>query len=209
MVQVVQAGNVATFDYLLYPEQNFLNQSYLENQLTNFNMQVSDIGRKFLEETKHIYNKINDSSVVRAAKAAIRAVKGVFHPNSITPLVTLDELRSAQSAMQRFIMAEPTVRETFHLQRCNGYSDTYVDYYPDQIGEKHYDYRRVMDGIIKDIDGPDNEYDWVATRYFDELVEGDRELCLSDQVAVMRSWDIAKMFLEAGEDPTDMFGGSL
>lgn len=208
MVQVVQAGNIATFDYLLYPEQNFMNQTYLENQLNNFSNQISDFGRKFLEETKTIYNKINDSSVIRAAKAAIRSVKGIFHPNSIVALVTLDEIRSAQSAMQRYIMAEPTIRETFHLQRCNGFSDTYVDNYPGQVGEQHYDYRRVMDGIVRDVETEEG-YDWVATRYFEELVEGDRELTLNEQVSIMTSWDIAKAFLQAGEDPTDMFGGSL
>lgn len=208
MVQVVQAGNVATFDYLLYPEQNLMNKAYLENQLNSFNTQISDIGRKFIEETRDIYNRINDSSIIRAAKAAIRAVKGVFHPNTIYTLYSLDELRSAQSAMQRFIMAEPTIRETFHLQRCNGYSDTYMDMYPNDVGEKHYDYRRVMDGIVKDIETEEG-YDWVATRYFEELVEGDRDLSLGEQVSILSSWDIAKMFLEAGEDPTDMFGGTL
>lgn len=208
MVQVVQAGNVATFDYLLYPEQNFMNQTYLENQLNSFSNQISDFGRKFLEETKTIYNKINDSSIIKAAKAAIRSVKGIFHPNAIVPLITLDEIRSAQSSMQRYIMAEPTIRETFHLQRCNGFSDTYVDNYPGQVGEQHYDYRRVMDGIVRDVETEEG-YDWVATRYFEELVEGDRELNLNEQVCIMSSWDIAKAFLQAGEDPTDMFGGSL
>ena len=47
-------------------------------------------------------------------------------------------------------MAQPDIRSLYHKGHCDGYSDTYVDMEPGLVGEQHYDYRRVMDGVVEE-----------------------------------------------------------
>ncbi len=94
----------------------------------------------------------------------------------------------------------------YHEQRCDGYSESYVDRFPGQVGENHYDYRRVMHGMVQD----DQEHDWKSTFYLDELFEGDRELNFDEQVDILNTWDVVRSYLSKGQDdPTSQFGNML
>ena len=205
-VNVINAGAAGTsaFDYLLYPDQNPATSAYLQQQLSNFGNTVTDIGRQFLEQTRVVYDRVNDSSVVRAARSALRSAKGMFHPNTIIPLDTLDELRNAQPIMQRYIMAEPTIRDIYHRQLCDGFYPTYQDMEPTKVGDDHYDYRRVMDGMIVETDEG-----WKATNYYEDLLIDDRDLTFQEKSYIISTWDMIKMFIEAGEDMTNPEGGEL
>lgn len=199
-------GTVDSFNYLVMPEQHPGIQQYLVHQLGQFSNSLNDIGRGFIEKTREIYETVNSSSAIRMAKAAIRMAKGVLHPNTILPFNTLNDLRSAQPIMQRYLMAQPYIRELYHQQRCDGFSDTYVDVEPGKVGEAHYDYRRVMNGIVTEQVTEDGEDTWSYVTYVDTLKEGDRELVIEEQAAILHNWEIAKMFHKAGQDPTDLFG---
>ena len=204
-IQVIHGGDVNSFDMLAFPMQNAANASYIQNQLTNFSQSLTDIGRKFIETSQQIYDRVNDSSVLRAARAAIRVAGGMFHPNEIVQLNTLDELRFAQPIMQRYIMAEPSLRDMYARQQCDGFSDSYANIDPGSKGENHYDYRRVMHGIIVDkVDEGGNDT-WSATQYYQENRGDDTELPFEEQVAILRTWDIVKLFVDAGVDPSDPF----
>jgi len=208
-VNVIDSGHVSSFDYLLFPDQNPINQIYIQNQLAQFNASLTDIGKKFLEASQNIYNTINDSNTIRMAKAALKMAKGLFHPNVIVPLETIEDLRAAQVIMQRYIMAEPMLRSYYHKQRCDGYSDTYIDVEPGRVGDDHYDYRRVMDGVVVDITDTDGNYEWSCKNYYEDLHTGDRELTSDEKVDVMNTWDVMKIFVDAGKDPTCIFGGDI
>jgi len=204
-VNVVHAGDVGAFNALLFPDQSPQTSMYIQNQLNSFSQTLTDIGRQFVEASKAIYDKINDSDAVRMARAAMRMAKGMFHPNMIIPLETIEDIRGAQPMMQRFIMAEPTLREQYHRQLVDGYSDTYIDVEPKRIKDDHYDYRRVMDGIIVEEVDEDGNDSWVAHQYFDELRPGDKHLDLVEQSSILRTWEVMLMGLTAGNDPTDIY----
>ncbi len=200
-VNVIHAGDVRSFDAMLFPEQSPQTSSYIQSQLNSFSSTLTEIGKQFVESSKALYEKINDSNAIRLAKAAVRMAKGMFHPNMIIPLETLEDVRAAQPMMQRYIMAEPTLREQYHRQLVDGFSDTYADVEPKRIGEKHYDYRRVMDGIVID----DEEEGWIANNYFEDLRGDDRDLDLVEQRAILKTWDIIRMALASEKDPSDPF----
>jgi len=107
--------------------------------------------------------------------------------------------------MQRFIMANPMVRQLYHDQRCDGYSGTYIDVQPDATKEDHYDYKRVMNGIVQQ----DGDGTMFYTQYMDQLHHGDKELALAEQVSILDTWEIAEMFIKAGNDPTSVWNESL
>lgn len=208
-VNVIHANSPLAFDMLVTPEQNPMNNLFISNQFANISNNLSDIGRKFMDTSRALYEKLNDSTAIRAAKMAIRMAKGVFHPNTIVQINSLEELQSAQPVMQRYIMAEPTIRELYHQQKCDGYSDTYYDIYPGLIRAEHYDWRRVMDGIVEDTVDENGNPTWEATTFAEDLAEGDKELTFEEQADIISTWDTVRMFVNAGKDPTSIFNDEL
>ncbi len=128
----------------------------------------------------------------------------------IVPLRTLADLQCAQPIMQRYMMANPMVQQYYFDNRIEGYSDSYVSIDHGKIGEANYDYRRVMNGIVIDVEEPDGSLTWVAPQYYEDLREGDRELDMQEQSTILKSWDILELFLHAGkEDPTSIYGAKI
>lgn len=200
-------GDGDAFDAVVYGEQNPANLSYFQNQIKSISNTLTSVGQNFFSNANALYEKFNGSEAMRLVKAANRAVKSLFKPNKIYSIFELEEMQQTSSVMQRWIMANPVVREMYHKQSCDGFSDTYVDMHPGQIGENHYDYRRVMDGVICDDQIND---EWYVKFYIDELETGDKHLNHDDKVDILTTWSIAEMFIKAGgDDPTSPYNSSL
>ena len=83
--------------------------------------------------------------------------------------------------------------------------DTYVDVEPKRIGDDHYDYRRVMDGVMVITDD-----DWYAKCYVEELKEGDRDLSHGEKTDIIQTWSNLEYLIALNkEDPTSADGGFL
>jgi hypothetical protein len=108
--------------------------------------------------------------------------------------------------MQRWVMANPMVRELYHKQRCDGYSSTYTDVSPGDIKENHYDYRRTTDGVMLET----TEGDYVTKWYIEELLPSDRHLTNSEKIDIINTWTVVNNALMMKElDPTCNNGGML
>lgn len=208
MVQVMY-GSARDYDALLYGPTHPGTQQYLEREMTNlahFSQHLSEAGRNFYANAQQLYDEHSGAEAMRLARAAMRKIGSVFQRDEIRTLWDLAQIQTAPLTMQRWIMACPPVRQLYQQQRCEGYADTYVDIYPGAIGENHYDYRQVMDGIVV----PDEEHGWMYTLYVDEPVEGDRHLTHDEQVDILTTWDIVKAWIKQGkDDPTSQSGGML
>jgi hypothetical protein len=203
-IQVINVDDPCAFNYMLYPEQHINTRQFVQQQLSGFNNSLTDVGRSFIETSRSIYDQFNNSNAIRMAKAVVRMAKGIFHPNTIYELNDLEVMRSCQPIMQRYMMAEPTIRKLYHQQRCDGYSDTYYDVQPKVVGVDHYDYRRVTDGMVNDDDDG-----WTCVNHYEDLRPDDKDLSIEEKVDILKSWELAEMFIKAGEDPTNVFGGKI
>lgn len=204
-VNVIHAPDVNTFDYLLFPEQHHNNASYVHQQFEQFSNTLTDAGRRFMENAKSVYQQIVESDAANLARLAIRNAKALFQPNHILPLLDIDSLQTASPLMQRYVMAQPDIRQMRYENRCDGFSDSYVDLEPGKIGDQHYDYRRVVNGMIQDDDDG-----WFVKTYAEDLREGDRELATDEKACILQTWDVVKLFVQAGvQDPTNAWGGKL
>ena len=126
-------------------------------------------------------------------------------PDQIRYLRTIGEVQHAPSSMIAMLMAEPTVRRMYHQQRVDGYSESYTDNQPGKVGEDHYDYRRVVNGVFMEEEG-----EWVATTYYEDLLPGTGELEFLDQVDILRTWEQMRIHLmRRKEDPTSRWNSSL
>lgn len=205
---VIIDGGATAFKTLAFgmPHQGTLN--FLEHRLQRTSEFLNETGREFMSRGLEIFNQYAGSEAMRLAKAAIRSVQHAFDPNVIMPLHDIGAIQQAPLSMQRWIMAEPTVRALFHQNRCDGYSDSYVDMHPGQIGQDHLDWRVVNNGYIHETPN-DEEYDWTCVNYFD-VREDDVQLDLGEKNTIFDVWDKLRVLVKAGgEDPTSPFCDKL
>lgn len=206
-MRFIEGGDLV-FDALAYgTDVPTSTSNYFQNEIASISNTLNAAGQSFFSNVKSLYDNINNSDAIRMARNAIQAAATLFLPDTVTPLISLAQFQTAGLVMQRYVMANPVVRQAYHAQRIDGYSDTYVDRHPKDIGENHYDYRRVMNAVVQ----TDEEADtWFVKFYPDELVEGDKELSHDEKVDIIKTWDLMEMFINAGEnDPTSVYGSKM
>lgn len=198
-------GDSLEFDSLIYPTQHPNALTYIQNTLSNIPSTLMDKGRELFSNAYEKFKEITSAESRIRARNAILAATNYRQENVIYPIHNVVDSQTATLTMQRWIMAEPTVRELYHKQQCDGYSSTYVDNHPDAIGEDHYDYRRVMDGVV-DYSGNNVWCKW----YMEDLANGDKELMPFEKLSILDSWDVIRNAVNLmNEDPTDPDNGKL
>ena len=202
---IVQGGGPQDMSLFAFGQMTPATTQMLQAQNFNLGQTLTDAGRAFMERSQQIFERFNGDEAIRRAKAAIRTIQHAFQPDIIRPLRDIGALQQAPYAMQRWIMASPDVREWYHQQRCDGYSNAYVDMEPGSVGEQHRDYRMVMNGIAQE----HPEADWVIYNYF-EHEDDDVKLTLGEQVDILSAWDLVRSMLKLGkEDPTSPYCDKL
>ena len=160
-MQIVYGGSDA-FDALAYGvDQHPANTNYFQRQIESISNTLTEVGQTFFANTQMLYDQVNNSETMRIARAAVRTAKSLFQPNQILAISDMYQMQTAPVVMQRWIMANPVVRDKYHKQQIDGYSDSYTDMSPGIIGDQHYDYRRVMNGVIQE----DNNDSW-SVKFF-------------------------------------------
>jgi len=202
-IQGGQAG-VNSFDAVAFGIPTQANLSFLEDRLVNFSRSAAAAGEEFIKRGLEVFNRYGGSEAIRLAKAAVRTVQHAFDRDVVRPLDTIGAIQQAGPYMQRWIMACPGVRTMYHQQRCDGYSNSYVDYQPGSIGKDHHDWRLVNHGVVHE-QPQDSEFEWVAVNYFDEA-ENDAHLSLREKVEIMDVWNFLNQVMKPGqEDPTSPY----
>jgi len=209
-VAIIYDGGVDLFSAMSGGQPHPGTIDFLSRQFNNVSNNLSEVSRRFHEKAKTVFDKTYNSDAMRLARAASRRVKSLWGSDEIKALVNIGDLQHARVNQQRWIMANPLARELYHEQRLDGYQDSYVDMQPGVRGEDHYDYRRVMNGIVSFSEETENEANWSATTYFDMLYDEDRELDIDEQANILSTWHYLEMYLKAGkEDPTSKFNSDL
>ena len=209
-MNIIQGGEDA-FTAIAFGSPNPQASQYWANQINQVKSMMGEridhFTQGFVARAQALHERFAGSRAVEIAKAALNQIKGVFQPDVIRFIDSIQEFQIATPVMQRYLMAEPTVRKMYHQQRCDGYSDTYVDHEPGLVGDEHYDYRRVMNGAF--IEGEENSPGYFS-HWAEDLREGDEELSGFDQMRIRRSWDeIAKLMLLGAKDPTSPWNNDL
>ena len=199
-------GSASEWDALVYGQSNPSTVNFLQNQFNTVTNMLTDAGRQFMDRGKAAFDYFNGANAIRFAREAVKSVKGMFEVYQIGQLKTIDEMRNSNDIMQRWVMANPNIRQRYFDQKLDGYSDTFTNVHSFDIGESHYDYRRVMDGIAVF----DDEGNWKITEYVEPLLEGDRDLLFGEQLDIQRTWSAMDVLVALGnDDPTSPDGGKL
>lgn len=211
-INVLPASHPASFSGMLFPEVSQSARDWVTTQFQQGSQLYQNVASGMFNHIQSLHQKLNDPNIERMARMLTRGVKGLFHPNNIVPLESVPELQAAKPVMQRYIMAMPMLRELYNQQLCDGYSDSYVDTEPGAVGDNHYDYRRVMNGVVQCYTDSDSkgEFDtFKAVTYFEELHPEDHELEFTQKNIILDAWDLAERALIERIDITDIFGGEI
>lgn len=203
----VMYGDSNTFDALVGGLATPELDNYLAGMNHDFSRAVSGtVMDRIINSTASSMRSMNTNTVTRTMRSLSRQLDNIWKPDIIRELNDIGELQNAPNPMIRYLMAEPTVRRRYHQNRIAGYDDRYVDLQPGVVGEQHYDYRRVNQGLYQD--GPNDEYRPV--QYYDELHEDDRELNVEEQMFILSAHERLRAALDAGqEDPTSIYNAAL
>lgn len=207
-MRIIQGGS-HEFNSLIYGNQHQGTLAYLKNQISGFmqsGMQtLTDAGKSFMQGVGSMFEQFNGSEAMRRARAVYRKVENLFTIDIVREMRDLGDIQSAMPVMQRFIMAQPDVRQAYLDQRICGYAGQYENIHGNDIKHDHYDYRFIMDGVVTEAeDGGDK-----ITYYFDDT-EGDIDLPIADRADVLNAWDMIQGFMKIGkEDPTSPWGALM
>lgn len=161
-----------------------------------------NVGGAALEYVQNGLNKIQQvitANEFRNLKSGMQQSFNAWEKNIVRYVNTLPLMQTAPPVMQHFLMANPVVREMYHKGIVDGYSDTFVDKFPDRIGENHLVYRQVMTGAVID----NNDVSTIRNYFETEEVE---KLNISDRILIRMSWEAMNKELDKrDEDPTSIY----
>lgn len=167
---------------------------------------ISSTAMGWLDKARSFVNVIDTSSAIQALRNITVKQDSMWNTNNVYQCSSIEQIQTANPVMQRYIMAEPRLRDMFFKSSVEGYADSYTNFHGDAIGVKHYDYRRVVDGML--MEQPDETYQ--VSTFYEEIPEGDSELTLHQKVDLLRTWNLVNVALDANEmDPTSPVGNML
>ena len=106
---------------------------------------------------------------------------------------------------QRYIMANPRVRQLRRDMLCSGFYDTYEDEDPNApTPQDHEDYRRAMTGVVV-WDGDDE----VRVSHYASTDDTLPSLTAIQKHIIQVNWGLADVMLDAKIDVTNRTGGKL
>lgn len=207
-MQIVYGGDDA-FTATISGIQNPVNRQYFEQQIENARAVIGntfgEFGQRFVQGAKDLYERYNGERALEIARASLNQVRGIFQADVVRNVHSLTDFQIATPVMQRWIMANPMVRDLYHAQRCDGYSDSYVDNAPGVKGEQHSDYRQAMNGMAQFTDEGDSYY-----HHYADLMPFGEELPVDDQFRITNTWhELEQLLFKGMKDPTSVWNNNL
>lgn len=206
------SGAVDVFSDAMFAAPHPSTLQFLQQQIQAPTMVLEQFRDTFMNAAQSAYDAFHGSTAMRLARAALRGVENYWQANVILPLTTIGQLQHATPVMQRWVMAEPLVRERYFQQRVDGYQESYINVHGNAIGEDHYDYRRVMNGVVVFNEAPAEieDHSWHATTWYEDLLPEDRELSIEEQDDILTTWQAVRdQILRGKEDPTSRWNSDL
>ncbi len=204
----VITGDSSVVDALLFGLPTQATSEFVQREFDRFaNSAIGDFGKQLVTQARSLYERFTNSSVVSMMQAALNQTRAIAMPDTIYRFDRMEDFQIAQPMMQTFIMANPVVRQLYHEQRCDGYSDSYVDQHPGKIGENHVHWQMVNNGRV--VDEGDNGISW--TNYSGAFNDnGGLHLHSIQAHTILATWRGLEELIAKGEfDPTSPWNGKL
>jgi len=181
-------------------------QDYISKSVQNYVTALGGTTNVIAAQVQQKFDDIRSSVVIQTVSNIRNRLNSIWQTDSIRPLTNITEIQMAPPTMQRWVMAQPDLRARYNSNSISAYDKNYVDSHPGGVGPRHYDYRRVTDGIYMVADGEST-----CTNYFEQIDDEVDTLSLIEKRAIMFTWGIINDTLELGAnvDPTSQWNGLL
>lgn len=210
MAMSVAYGNTADANALIYPLPDQTVVGFIQQKMQDATQQIVGAGQQFFDRAVSLYDQFAGEEAIRRAKAAKRASGSLWDENEVQLLSTIEQMQAANNMMRRWVMANPMVNRMYHRQQIEGYDGLYRDPFPDDKLEDNYDYRRVMNGVVQDVQDDEGEWGWTATTYIEDLMPDDHELDPVEQANILSTWEAVEVALKLKKrDPTSRWDADL
>lgn len=196
--------NKITSALFFSPSQQMMN--YVTNSVQNYVGAVKGVIPEFASHIQKRYDEIMSSSSIQYIKNLKNRLNSLWETDCIRFLPTIEKIQQAPPSMYRYILAQPDLRRLYQNNGLSAYDNKYVDNYPNTINKTHFDYRRVTEGMIMDIDGEVG-----YTHYYENVADYDI-LDIIQKTSILGTWDIIQHNLENDEenyDPTSVWNATL
>lgn len=199
------------FDTMLFGAPDQRSVDIIKDRLREFGSRIADTARESYTRAMETFERYNGETAMRRARELSRRAAHIVKQDVIREMRSIADFQSAQPRMIRELMAEPTLRRMYQRQECEGYSGSYIDMFPGDIGHDHYDYQRVMDGVfLEDDEDPNSVNGPMFVQYFmegDEL-EGDYKHDIDTVGIIVQAWKDQRRTLLAGIHDTSSISGA-
>jgi hypothetical protein len=192
--------SVDPFESLMYSTANIKNYAGVMDA-SIVNNYITPLAQQYVSETIQRNNWYNSEAYYdQVRNYVVSKGPSIVHQDFIMPLSTPDQFRLANLTMQRWIMAEPVVRQAYVDGQICGYEDTYIDHEPGMVSEAHSDWRHVMNGVVQ------GDY---ASIYVDNYSGDKPKLSIGEISDILTTWSTANLLMDLGvNDITDPLADS-
>ncbi len=188
-------GNIDAFDALLFGTSNIKNLAGTMDAsiVSNF---ITPLAQQYVQQSLQMNQYYNsDLYYDQIRNYVVQKGPSIVHQDFIAPLYLPEQFRLANLSMQRWVMAQPDIRQSYIDGHISGYEDTYIDHEPGVVGEDHSDYRHITDGLVM------GDYAYC----FVDNYSGDKpKLSIGEVTDIINTWSNAKLLMDLGvSDITD------
>lgn len=206
MPQIIQGG-LDAFRALAYDAPTNDMSHYLGSINDDYDRRITSRAREHVHQLREQVRPRNFREVKASVTASMRRLGQIWVKDMIQELESLGQIQHAQAKMRTYIMSEPSVRERFYKQRCEGYADAYHDKFPGRIGDDDPVYRSVMDGILQEDEEGNCFYMDYDTDWEDDMVQ---TLEVEEKDEIIRTFENVRAHMSRGlEDPTSQYNAQL
>lgn len=181
-------------------------QNYISKRFNDFVSVVRDTGDNFVTGLINSYQEGVENRKINLGELMKQRVGSIFQTDIIRPLNTINEIQQAPDTMKRWVMAHPVMRDRYLNGSVSGYDNAFVNNYPNQnSGTSHFDYRRVMDGVIQNVNDK-----CISTQFIETVCDVDR-LITSEKAIMKRVWSVIDQSIQDGSnsDPSSVWDGTM
>lgn len=187
------------------PNQNM--QDYIAGTINTYVNAIKSTVPDFASAVQQRYNAICNSDTIRYIGNLKNRINSLWDPNTIRHLTTLNAVQQAPEVMRRYVLAHPILRNLHLTNGISAYDNFVKPDYQTGVGKKHYDYRRVTDGVLlRAGDGS------VGYSIFKENILSPTDiLSIVSKGSILATWETIDYHFdnERLEDPTSVWNANL
>jgi len=123
-------------DYVLYGDKSGVISNYLYNQMQAIPQVFNEFSQRVYNGLQSSYNFVTDKLTQYGIMNQIKSNGVSIIDNYYDNIQSFTDAQNANMLMQRWIMANPNVRQLYLDQNLDGYSATYCNVFGKDVGEQ-------------------------------------------------------------------------